>query len=172
MRKTRIWGPLLGLERAVVERVDHDESAGVVIVAVRPVSRERHRCGRCGRRSPGYDLGEGRRRWRTLDLGAVRAFVEADAPRVRCRDHGVVVARVPWARHGAGHTRVFDDQVAWLAVACSKSAVCALMRIAWRSVGAVVTRVMADVDARGDRLDGLRRIGIDEISYKRGHKYL
>jgi transposase len=67
---------------------------------------------------------------------------------------------------------VFDDQVAWLAVACSKSAVCALTRIAWRSVGAVVTRVMADVDARGDRLDGLRRIGIDEISYKRGHKYL
>jgi transposase len=67
---------------------------------------------------------------------------------------------------------VFDDQVAWLAVACSKSAVCALMRIAWRSVGAVVSRVMAEIDAGGDRLDGLRRIGIDEISYKRGHKYL
>jgi transposase len=98
--------------------------------------------------------------------------VEADVPRVRCRRHGVVVARVPWARHGAGHTRVFDDQVAWLAVACSKSAVCQLMRIAWRSVGAILTRVMADIDARGDRLDGLRRIGIDEISYKRGHKYL
>jgi transposase len=160
------------LERAVVEGVEHDESAGVVVVSVRPVARERRRCGRCGRRSPGYDLGEGRRRWRTLDLGMIRAFVEADAPRVRCREHGVVVARVPWARHGAGHTRVFDDQVAWLAVACSKSAVCALMRIAWRSVGAILTRVMVDIDARGDRLDGLRRIGIDEITYKRGHKYL
>jgi transposase len=172
VRKTRIWGRLLGLERAVVESVEHDESVGVVVVSVRPVARERHRCGRCGRRSPGYDLGAGRRRWRTLDLGTIRAFVEADAPRVRCRVHGVVVARVPWARHGAGHTRVFDDQVAWLAVACSKSAVCALMRIAWRSVGAVVSRVMAEVDAGGDRFDGLRRIGIDEISYKRGHKYL
>lgn len=172
MRKTRIWGPLLGLERAVVEGVEHDESEAAVVVSVRPVARERHRCGRCGRRCPGYDLGEGRRRWRTLDLGTVRAFVEADAPRVRCCEHGVVVARVPWARHGAGHSRVFDDQVAWLAVACSKSAVCALMRIAWRSVGAVVSRVMAEVDAGGDRLDGVRRIGIDEISYKRGHKYL
>ena len=31
---------------------------------------------------------------------------------------------------------------------------------------------MADIDAGVDRLDGLRRIGIDEISYKRGHRYL
>jgi transposase len=84
----------------------------------------------------------------------------------------VVVAQVPWARHGAGHTRVFDDQVAWLAVACSKSAVCQLMRLAWRTVGAIVARVLADVDRVVDRLDGLRRIGIDEISYKKGHKYL
>jgi transposase len=30
----------------------------------------------------------------------------------------------------------------------------------------------ADIDAGVDRLDGLRRIGVDEISYKRGHRYL
>jgi transposase len=50
--------------------------------------------------------------------------------------------------------------------------VTALMRIAWRTVGAIVTRVCADVDAVTDRFAGLRRIGIDEISYKKGHKYL
>jgi transposase len=33
-------------------------------------------------------------------------------------------------------------------------------------------RVNNDVEQRVDRLDGLRRIGIDEISYKRGHRYL
>ena len=49
---------------------------------------------------------------------------------------------------------------------------CQLLRVAWRTVGAIVTRVNADVDAKVDRLDGLRRIGIDEISYKRGHRYL
>jgi transposase len=47
-----------------------------------------------------------------------------------------------------------------------------LMRVAWRTVGSIVARVSADIDARVDRLDGLRRIGIDEISYKRGHRYL
>jgi transposase len=47
-----------------------------------------------------------------------------------------------------------------------------LLRVAWRTVGSIVTRVNADIDATVDRLDGLRRIGIDEISYKRGHRYL
>ena len=77
----------------------------------------------------------------------------------------MVVASVPWARHGAGHTCAFDETVAWLATQCSKTAVTALMRIAWRTVGSIITRVWADVDARHDRLAGLRRIGIDEISY-------
>jgi hypothetical protein len=65
---------LLGLQRVVVEDVQigfEDE----IVVAVRPVWRERDRCGVCRRRSPGYDLGEGRRRWRALDLGTTLAFV-------------------------------------------------------------------------------------------------
>ena len=98
--------------------------------------------------------------------------MEADAPRVRCREHGPTVAQVPWARHDAGHTRDFDDQAAWLAVRTSKSAVMELLRVAWRTVGAIVERVGADIAAQVDRLGGLRRIGIDEISYKRGHRFL
>jgi len=39
-------------------------------------------------------------------------------------------------------------------------------------VGSIITRVWADVEAQHDRLAGLRRIGIDEISYKRGFKFL
>lgn len=99
-------------------------------------------------------------------------FIEADSPRVSCREHGPTVARVPWARHDVGHTRDFDDHVAWLAVNVSKTAVTKLMRVAWRTVGAIIARVAADIDATVDRLEGLRRIGIDEISYKRGHHYL
>jgi len=54
----------------------------------------------------------------------------------------------------------------------SKSAVQALMRVAWRTVGAIAARVVADDRAARDPFDGLRRIGIDEISYRRGHNYL
>jgi transposase len=85
----------------------------------------------------------------------------------------VVVAAVPWVRHGTGHTYAFDDTVAWLtAVRCSKTAVRELMRVAWRTVGSIITRVSADAMARTDRFANLSRIGIDEISYKRGHRYL
>jgi transposase len=171
VRGIRVWAELLGLQRAVVEDV-RIGSEGDVIVAVRAGFKERDRCGICRCRCAGYDRGDGRRRWRALDLGTTRCFVEADAARVCCPEHGVVVASVPWARHGAGHTLAFDETVAWLACQCSKTAVTELMRIAWRTVGAIITRVWADVEGLGDRLDGVRRIGIDEISYKRHHRYL
>lgn len=163
---------MLGLAHTVVEAVVFDEDVGAVVVSVRPRKGASRRCGRCGRRAPWFDRGEGRRRWRALDLGTVPVWLEADAPRVSCREHGPTVVQVPWARHGVGHTRDFDDTVAWLATQCSKTAVTELMRIAWRTVGAILSRVSADIDAAVDRLEGLRRIGIDEISYKRGHRYL
>ena len=157
MRTGRVWARLLGVDKTVVERVEFDEDAGELVAHVRPARGERRRCGVCRRRCPGYDPGEGRRRWRSLDLGVVWAVVEADAPRVRCVSHGVVVAAVTWARLGAGHTRFLDDQVAWLAVTCSKSAVMELMRIAWRTVGAIITRVASDAMAGVDRFADLRR---------------
>ena len=132
----------------------------------------RNRCGTCHKRSPRYDGGVGRRRWRSLDAGTIQVQLEADAPRVSCRVHGVTVAAVPWARHQAGHTHHFDTQVAWLATQTSKTAITELMRIAWRTVGAIITRVWADTEKQYDQFAGLTRIGIDEISYKRGHKYL
>lgn len=162
---------MLGIDRAVVEDVQIDES-GAVIVSVRPKAGELDRCGVCRRRSPGFDLGEGRRRWRTLDVGTTFAYLEANAPRVSCREHGVVVCAVPWARHKARFTRGFEDQAAWLAVHCSKKAVAELMRIAWRTVGGICERVAAEAGADRDLLAGLSRIGIDEISHRKGHRYL
>jgi len=171
VRGIRVWARLLGIQRAVVEDVQIG-GEGEIVVVVRPVGRERDRCGVCRRRCPGFDQGEGRRRWRALDLGTTFAFVEADAPRVRCRHHGVVVCAVPWARHGSRFTRAFEDQAAWLAVNTSKSAVAELMRIAWRTVGGICARVCAEAQREVDLLDGLRRVGIDEISHRKGQRYL
>jgi transposase len=170
VRGIRVWARLLGLRRAVIEDVFIDEDR--LVVAARPNWRERDRCGVCRRRSPGFDLGEGRRRWRALDLGTTMAFVEAQAPRVTCRRHGVVVCAVPWARHNSRFTRAFEDQAAWLAVQTSKTAVSELMRVAWRTVGGICERVAAEAGRDVDLLDGLRRVGIDEISHRRGQRYL
>ena len=172
MRFTTVLKSLVGCEQAVPEDAWFDEEAQALVVTVRPKSRFRRRCGICGTRCPRFDAGAGRRRWRHLDAAGLKLYLEADAPRVTCKRHGVVVAAVPWARHDAGHTRDFDQQVAWLATECSKSATAQLMRTAWRTVGSILARYQRDADAGIDRLAGLRRIGIDEISYRKGQKYM
>lgn len=171
MRPVRVWKTLLGLRRTVIEQVEFDERDGVV-VSVRPRARELDRCPHCRRRCPGYDQGEGRRRWRALDLATTYCFLEADAPRVRCKRHGVVVAAVPWARHDAGFTRSFEDQTAWLTVNTSKTAVAELMRIAWRTVGWICERVATEARAQRDLFTGLKRLGVDEIAVRKGQRYL
>jgi transposase len=167
----RLFARLLGFEKTIIEGVEFDRSA--LVLRCRPASRAASRCGVCGRRSAGYDQGSGLREWRALDAASFRVVIRAVARRVRCAEHGVVAARVPWARHGARHTLGFEDQVAWLACETSKSAVCELMRTSWRTVGSICQRVLEDGQERfGDRLDGLSRIGVDEISFRRGQRYL
>ena len=173
MRSARVWKRLIGVDdRTVIEDIEFadDDEAGVV--HVRPRRPKRRRCGRCQRPAAGYDSGEGRRRWRGLDLGTVRVVLEADAPRVACPEHGVTVAWVPWARHGAGFTREFEEQAAWLACHASKWAITQLLRVAWVTVGRIIARVVAERGAGVDPLEGLVRIGIDEIAHLRGHNYL
>ena len=170
MRKTRVWKKLLGLAAAVIEDAFIEEDA--LIVKVRPKARERSRCPHCRRRCPGYDQGDGVKRWRALDFATTLVYLEAPAPRVACKRHGVIVAAVPWARHSASFTRAFEDTAAWLAVNTSKAAVAALMRINWRTVGWICERVMAEGEDRRDLLAGLKRIGIDEISVRRGQRYM
>jgi transposase len=170
VRPARVWKRLLGLARAVIEGVVLEQQA--LIVSVRPKARERDRCPHCGRRCPGYDQGEGRRRWRALDFGTTLVYLEAFAPRISCREHGVVVAAVPWARHDSNFTTAFEDQVAWLAVHTSKTAVSQLMRIAWRTVGWICERVACEAQREVDLLADLKRLGFDEISVRKGHRYL
>jgi transposase len=171
VRRRSVWKRLFGLRRAVVEDV-WLEDGGALVLSVRPIARECDRCPHCRRRCPGYDWGAGRRRWRALDLGTTLAYLEAEAPRVSCTRHGVVVAAFPWARHDASFTRSFEDQLAWLAVQTSKTAVSQLMRVAWRTVGWICERVMIEAQAKRDPFAGLRRIGIDEISIRKGRRYL
>lgn len=171
MRMASVFGRLLGFEKTVVEGVEFDGEA--LVVRCRPAKRQASRCGVCGQRSAGYDQGSGERLWRALDFGSTQVFIRARAVRVRCPEHGVVAARVPWARHGGRHTTGFEDQVGWLACEVSRAAACQLLRVSWRTVGAICERLLADGRIRsGDGLDGLQQIGIDEISYRVGQRYL
>jgi transposase len=117
-----------------------------------------------------YD--QSRRMWRHLNFGTTRVFLEADVYRLECRRCGLVrTEQVPWARAGARLTRDFEDVIGWLAQRADKTTVAKLLGCAWETVDRAAKRLV-DEHLDDARLDELYRIGIDEISYKRGHKYL
>jgi transposase len=105
-------------------------------------------------------------------MATTKTYLQAAAPRVDCPEHGVVVADVPWARPGAKHTWAFEDTCAWLSAHAAMSVVAMFLQVAWRTIAAIVGRVVADGRDTNDLLAGLCRIGIDEIAYRKGHRYL
>jgi len=112
------------------------------------------------------------RRWRHLDGCGTRIELEAVICRINCRACGRVrTEQVPWARPNARHSIPFENLVLWCARRMDKTAVAGLLRIAWETVDVMIARAAGDPAALSS-LEGLRRIGVDEISYKRGHKYL
>ena len=131
---------------------------------------QRHACPHCSFKTHGrYDAHA--RDWRHVSLGKWRVTIRAKLMRLTCPRHGVVTEAVPWAEHESRFTRDFEDVVAWLTREMNKTAVTRLMRIAWETVGSIVERVVART-LDNARLDELYAIGLDEVSYRKGQKYL
>ena len=168
---------LLNVKTAVVESADfYSDQDGVnhIRIHARPNIWHENDCPICHRRCKCYDRKNPQpRSWRALDWGATLVEVVYDTHRIDCPEHGVLVADVPWAYPGSGFTKDFDLTVGWLAVYLPRSVVSKYMRIDWETVGRCVHRTLTDIEPeRSRRLDNLVNIGIDETSYKKGHKYI
>jgi len=166
---------LLKIDKIVIENMYFEESkvGEKFIVKVRPIKRELNRCPKCGRLCPGYNDSKKTRRWRSLDFGSQCVYIEANAPRIKCPEHGVIIARVPWARRDSDYTYDFETAVAWFALHACASDVSEYFRIDWHTVGSIAKRVQKSLEElQPNRFDDLENIGIDETSYKKGHKYM
>jgi transposase len=168
MRVTTAFNRLLGIAGAGVVGVRFEREGVVVGLCLRRRRLVCPGCGCLGR--AGYD--QRRRRWRHLDLGGTRCFLEYGLRRFRCSGcRRVVSEAVPWARPAARFTRPFETLVAWLAQQTAFSVIGRLLRVSWRSVARIVGRVVAELGA-GKKLSGLRRIGVGDVSYRRGYRFL
>ena len=169
---------LLNVKSAVVESYEFyqdEDDVRHLLIHARPNAWHRSDCPFCGRRGcPGYDRPTKKRKvWRGLDFGGILVEIEGETHRIVCPEHGVVTAAIPWAYPGSSFTKDFDMTVAWLAKYLPRSAVSNYMRIDWQTVGNCVSRASHDLEPeRSHRLDGLVNIGIDETSYRKGHKYI
>jgi len=167
VRATTAFNKMLAVPGAHVVGVTFTPS-GIVVDLRRRARRLSCPCGWSTRAV--YDRSV--RCWRGLDLGATRVFLRAEIRRLHCRDCGRVrTETVPWARPGARFTRDFEDVLAWLAQRMDKTAITRLLRCSWEAVAQIVSRVVAD-HIEDSRLDQVYRIGVDEVSYRKGHRYL
>jgi transposase len=170
MRVSAAFSRLLDLPGVRVTQVVFEPDRVVVTVALRA---RRLRCPRC---SYSTRYRESKQHhdsvWRHLDLGVWRLEVHARLRRLRCPEHGALVEGVPFARAGARFTRDFEDLVAWLATKTDKTATCRLTRIDWHTIGRVIQRVGEEMLASQDRLTDLFEISIDEVAWRKGHRYL
>lgn len=175
MTIARIAKTLLGVKNIVVDsiEIENEKERPELVIKARPYNRDMCRCGICGKAAKRYDKGRGTRRWRGLDIGeGVELYVESEAPRVKCEEHGVVVQWVPWGRHGSHFVKNFEDTAVWLSLHLSRKSVAEYLRVKWETVGQMVTRVEKELSQGKDPYANMVRIGVDETSYKKGHKYL
>ena len=169
MRVNAAFSRLLRLPGVWVRDVQFTEDQVLVEVALR---RRRLLCPLCEFSTPyRHDLRPVASSWRHLDLGTWRLEIRAQLRRLACPEHGVRVEAVPFARHRAGFTRDFEQLAAWLATRTDKTTIRRLLRIDWGTVGRIIQRVTHD-ELDSDRLENLYEIGIDEVSWRKQHRYL
>jgi transposase len=144
-------------------------TCGDLAIRVRPTWR-RSRCSECGKTAPRYDR-RPLRRWKHLPWGRTGVDLVYEPWQVDCRACGVRVERVPWADRASRFTYDFEELAAYLAQITDQTQVQRLLAISWKTVGSIVERVLArHLDP--ERLSDLRRIGVDEFSYRKQHHYL
>ncbi|MDQ2897494.1 MAG: transposase, partial [Actinomycetota bacterium] len=169
MRVTSAFSRLLRLEGVWIKKVRFEPGAVVVDVALR---RRRLLCPECGYSTKARkDTRPEDTVWRHLDLGVWRLEVHCRRRRLWCPEHGARTEGVPFARPGSEFTRDFECLVAWLATRTDKTTIKRMLRIDWGTVGRIISRVCVDELDPG-RLDDLFDIGIDEVSWRKQHRYL
>ena len=139
-------------------------------VEVRSRSNSRPSCSGCGRTGPGYDrLPE--RRFEYVPLWAIPVFFTYALRRVNCAQCGVTVERVPWCDGKHAHCTTYRWFLARWAKRLSWDEVATVFRASWDSVyRAVEYAVSWGLTHR--KLEGIEAIGLDEVQWQRGHKYL
>ncbi len=171
MHATTLVKQILGLKGVVISEVSL--SQGEIVVKLK-LTRTKLVCPNCNYSTYfRYDTRTVNSRWRHMDMGVRQTWLYCQLRRLKCPSHGVITESVPFARpvSESRFTRDFEHLVAWCTSKMDKTTVTKLTRIAWRTVGMICERVVAE-ELDPKRLENLFLVGVDEISYRKHHNYL
>jgi transposase len=109
--------------------------------------------------------------WRHLGFFEHEAYLTARVPRVRCTEHGVHLVAVPWARPQSEFTLLFEALVMALAKQMPVNAIAGLVGEHDTRLWRIVHHYVDAARARQD-FSAVRRLGVDETSFRRGQDYV
>jgi transposase len=154
----------------VYENVRFADDLSEILVSIRPHARSRAICSGCGSKRPGYDR-LAKRRFEFVPLWAIPVFFLYAMRRVDCPRCGVTVEQVPWADGKHRSTYSFRIFLASWAKRLSWKETAGAFGTSWdtvfRSVDWVVRWGLVH-----RKVGEIKAIGVDEIQYRRGHRYL
>jgi len=158
----------LGLKSHRVEKVW--PSGGEVLVRIVPKERSRPICSSCGSRMSRYDT-LGQRRWNHVPLWGIRVKLLYSPRRGNCARCGVIVEAMPWSRGKSPLSLPLIIVLATLAKLLAWEEVSRLCGVHWNTVRSAVENAVEHGLENRDSA-GVIAIGIDEISRRKGHKYV
>lgn len=142
-----------------------------LVVTIRARANGKPCCSECGLRCGTYDTAQKPRRFQFVPLWGIPVWFEYAMRRVNCLRCGVKVEAVPWAEGKSPITTSFARFLASWAKRMSWKEVAEAFQTTWECVFRAVQSAVAWGLAHRD-LTGIEAIGVDEVMWHRGHKYL
>jgi transposase len=144
--------------------------AGEIEFTLEPRRGSKPICGSCGKKGATYDH-TSLRRFEFVPLWGIAVFFVYRMRRVDCRACGVTTERIPWSCGNHQQTFSYRLFLATWAKRLSWKETASIFGTSWDSVFRAIQWVVHWGIIHRD-LTGIESIGIDEIQYRRGHKYL
>jgi transposase len=172
MAENEVFARTLGLtEPWYVESVVFDNKKRQVDIYLAYRSGARFPCPECGEMCPVHDTKT--RTWKHLYFFQYPTYIHAKIPRVKCEqdEHGIRMVKIPWSRPKSRFSEAFEMFLVILCTEMSVSAAAAMAGIHHNSAWRILHHHVAQARSRQD-LSGLRKVGVDEASVKKGHNYV
>ena len=171
MRDVELYRQILGLpDPWIVTEVKLDLPGQRIEVQVDHPPGHPWCCPRCAKALSLHDHAP-ERAWRHLDTCQLQTILKARIPRVECPEHGVLQVSVPWAEPRSRFTAMMERWIIEVLQQCATvSGACRLLQLPWDAVFGVMQRAVTRGQSRKGPLS-LRRIGVDEKAFRKGHSY-
>lgn len=154
-----------------VEKAEFSEDNKAVHIYVTARKTAEYPCPECGAMCKRYDDEEEERTWRHGDVVFFPSYVHCKRPRIKCHKHGIRVAEAPWARKFSRYTLLFESYAMLLLQNMTIEAARKLLRISHTSLSNIMV-YWVEKAVNEDDLSDVRRLCIDETSFRRGRKYV